>query len=163
MDPPTDPEIGLDETMIMGLWCQPLDLSIEDTSGQTIRILTTSDKIDLSSEKTTRMTTIFGTMSTERDHRTSQTRTNLKIGEVTMTIHNRLQRRDKNRLPWTSAINPDQVRLSFLCLTGLQIKTRATIYPTTRISQLPTTVTNQTQFNSLRQTMKLVRYWDCAL
>ena len=90
------------------------------------------------------MTTIFGTMSTERDHRTSQTRTNLEIGEVTMTIQDRLQRRDKSRLSPISAINPDQIRLFFLCLTGLEIETRPTIYPSTRNSQLPTTVTNQT-------------------
>ena len=90
------------------------------------------------------MTTIFATMSTERDHRTSQTRTNLEIGEVTMTIHNRLQRRDKNPPSRISAINPDQISLTPLCLTGLGIETRATIYPTTRNSQFPTTVTNQT-------------------
>ena len=88
------------------------------------------------------MTTIFGTMSTERDHRTSQTRTNLEIGEVTMPIHDHLQRRDKNRR--ISAINPDQIRLTLQSLTGLEIETRATIYPTTRTSQLPTTATNQT-------------------
>ena len=59
---------------------------------QNNQILTTSDKMDLSSEETTRMITVFDTLSTEQDHRTSQTGTNLEIGEVTMTIHDRLQR-----------------------------------------------------------------------
>ena len=90
------------------------------------------------------MTTIFGAMSTERDHRTSQTRTILEIGEVTMTIHDRLQRRDKNHPSRISAFNPDQIRLTLQCLTGLEIETRATIYPTTGNSQLPKTVTDQT-------------------
>ena len=89
------------------------------------------------------MTTIIGTMSTERDHSTSQTRTNLEIGEITMNIHNHLQRRDKNHPSRISAINLDQIRVTLQCLTGLEIETRATIYPTTRNSQLPTTVTNQ--------------------
>ena len=114
-DLPTDLEIGLDETMIMGLCCQPLDFSIEEISGQTIRILTTSNKKDLSSEETTRMTTIFGTMRTERDHRTSQTRTNLEIGELTMTIHDHLQRGHKNHHSRISAINRDQIRLTLQC------------------------------------------------
>ena len=61
-----------------------------------------------------------------------------------MTIHDRLQRRDKNYPSRISAIISDQNRLTLLCLTGLEIETRATIYPTTRNSQLPTTVTNQT-------------------
>ena len=90
------------------------------------------------------MTTMFGTMTTERDHRTSQTRTNLEIGEVTMTIHDRLQRRDKNHTSRISTINPDQIRLTLQCLTGLEIENRATLYPTKTNSQLPTTVTNQT-------------------
>ena len=90
------------------------------------------------------MTATFGTMSTERNHRTSQTRTNLEIGEVTLIIHDRLQRRDENHLSRITAINPDQIRLTLQCLTGLEIETQATIYPTTRNSQLPTTVTNQT-------------------
>ena len=90
------------------------------------------------------MTTIFGTMSTERHHRTSQTRTNLEIEEVTVTIHHYLQRRDKNHPSQIFAINRDHIRLTRLCLTGLEIETRATIYATTRNSQLPTTVTKQT-------------------
>ena len=61
-----------------------------------------------------------------------------------MTIHDQLQRRDKNHPSRFSTINPDQIRLTFQCLTGLEIEIRATIYPTTRKSQLPTTVTNQT-------------------
>ena len=61
-----------------------------------------------------------------------------------MTIHDRLQHRNKNPLPQICAINPDQIRLTLQCLTGLENETRATIYPTTRISQLPPTVTHQT-------------------
>ena len=114
-----------------GAMTSRLDLSIEEISGETI------------SEETTGTTKIFGTMSTERDHRTCQTRTNLEIGKVTMTIHDRLQHRNKNPLSRNSAINPDQIRLTFQCLTGLESETRATIYPTTRNSQLPPTVTNQ--------------------
>ena len=47
-------------------------------------------------------------------------------------------------LPRISATNPDQIRLTLQCLTGLEMETWATIYPTTRNFQLPTTVTNQT-------------------
>ena len=162
-DPPTDLEIGLDETMIMRLRCQPLHLSLEEVSGQTIRILSTSDKIDLSSEETKRTTTIIGTMSTQLDHSTSQIRTNLEIGEVTMTIHDRLQHRDKNRPSRISAINPDQIRLTLQCLTGFEIETRATIFPTIRNSQLLTMTTGQTWFDSPQWTMELMNYRDYAL
>ena len=55
---------------------------------------------------------MIDTMTTERDHHTSQTKTNQEIGEVTMTIHDRLQRRDKNHPSQISAINPDQIRLT---------------------------------------------------
>ena len=83
-------------------------------------------------------------MTTERDHHTSQTKTNPGIGEVMKTIRDRLQCHDKIHPSGISAINPDQNRLTFQCSTGLEIDTPATIYPTTRNSQLPTTVTNQT-------------------
>ena len=69
------------------------------------------------------MTTIFGTMSTELDHSTSQIRTNLENAEVTMTIHDGLQRRDKNHPSRSTAINPDQIRLIFQYSTGLGIET----------------------------------------
>ena len=65
------------------------------------------------------MTTIVGTMSTGLHHRTSQIRTNLEIGEVTMVIHDRLQRQDKNPSSRTFAINPDQTRLISQYSTGL--------------------------------------------
>ena len=119
-------------------------LSIEEVSGQAIKILTTSDKVDLLNEGTTRITTIFGITTTEETHHTSQTKTNPGIGEVKVTFHNRLQRHDKIPPSRILADNPDQFRLLPQCLTGLEIETRATIYPTTRNSQLPTMVTSQT-------------------
>ena len=73
------------------------------------------------------MTIIIGTLSIELDHRTSQARTNLEIGKVTMTIHDRLQRRDKNHPSRISAINPDQIRLIFQYSADLGIETRVTI------------------------------------
>ena len=82
--------------------------------------------------------------TTEQTHHTSHTKTNPGIGEVTMTIHDRLQRRDKNPLSRISAINPDQIRLIPQYLTDLGSETRATIYPTKRNSQLLTTVISQT-------------------
>ena len=82
--------------------------------------------------------------TTEQTHHTSQTKTTPVIGEVTMTIHDRLQRRDKNPLSRSSAINPDQIRLILQHLTDSGIETRATIYPTKRNFQLLTTVISQT-------------------
>ena len=117
VDPPTDLGIGPDKTMIMGLWCQPLDLSLEEPSGQVIRILATSDKTDLSSEQTTRITTIIGTMTTEWDHHISRTKMNLGFGEVTKTIRDGLPPQDKIHLSKTSADNPDQIHLDLQCLT----------------------------------------------
>ena len=81
---------------------------------------------------------------TEQTHHSSQTKTTPGIGEVTMTIHDRLQRRDKNPLSRISAINPDQIRLILQYLTDLGIETRATIYPTKRNFQLLTPVISQT-------------------
>ena len=106
---------------------------------------------------------MIDTKTTERDHNISQTKINLGIREVTITISDRLQRHDKIPRSQISADNPDQIRLTLQCLTDLEIETRATIYLTTRNSQPPTTVTNQTWFDSLQLTMKLVRYRDCAL
>ena len=83
-------------------------------------------------------------MTTEQTHHTGQTRTNPGIGEVTITIHDRLQAHDKIPLSRISAINSDQILPTLQCLTGLEMETRATIYPTTRNFQLLTTVTNQT-------------------
>ena len=61
------------------------------------------------------------------------------------------------------ADNRDQIRLIPQCFTGLGIETQVTIYPTTRNSRLPTTVSSQMWFASLRQTMKLMNYRDYAL
>ena len=83
-------------------------------------------------------------MTTEPTRHTSQTKTNPRNGEVTITIPDRLQRDDPIHLLRISADNLDQIRLNLQCLTGLGIETRATIYLTIRNSQLPTTVTRQT-------------------
>ena len=83
-------------------------------------------------------------MTTERDHNISRTKINPGIGEVTITIPDRLQRHDKIHPSRISVNNPDQIRLILQCLTSLEIETRATIYPTTGKSQLPTTETSQT-------------------
>ena len=82
--------------------------------------------------------------TTEQTHHTSQTKTNLGIGEVTMTIHDRLQRRDKNPPSRISAINPNQIRLILQYLTDLGIETRVTIYLTKRNFQRLTTAISQT-------------------
>ena len=136
-----DPEIGLVGTTAMG--CQPHDHLPEGTSDQVIRILTTSDKIDLPNEGTTRAITIIGMTITEQPHHTSRAKTTPGIGEVTMTIRDRLQRRDKIPLLRISATNHDQLRLILQYLTDLGIETRATIYPMKRNSQLLTTVISQ--------------------
>ena len=102
-------------------------------------------------------------MTTERDHHTSQTKTNPRIGEVIITIRNRLQCRDKNHPSRVFAINPDQIRLILQYSTALGIETRVTIYLTTRNSQLPTMAISQTWFDSLQQKMKLMDYRDHAL
>ena len=132
-------------------------------SGQVIRILTTSDKRDLSSETTTRITIMIDTMTTERDHHTSQAKTNPEIGEVIITIRDRLQHHDKIHLLRILVDNPDQIGLIPQCLTGLEIETRTIIYLTTRNSQLPTIEINQTWSDSLQQAMKLMNYRDYVL
>ena len=101
-------------------------------------------------------------MTTERDHKISRTNINLGIGEVTITYADR-QRHDKIHPSRIFAYNFDQIRLILQCLTSLGIETRVTIYLTTRNSQLPTTVTSQTWFNSLQQTIMIMNYWDYAL
>ena len=83
-------------------------------------------------------------MNTEQTSHTTRTKINLGIGEVTTTIPNRLERHDKIPPSQISADNPDHFRLTLQCLTGLEIASRATIYPMTNNSQLPTTVTSQT-------------------
>ena len=102
-------------------------------------------------------------MTTERNHRTSQTMTNPGIGEILITIRDRLQRHDKIHPSRILAHNPDQVRLIPQCLTSLEIETRAPIYLMTGNSQLPTMAINQTWFDSLQQEMKLMDYRDYAL
>ena len=71
-DPLTDLGIGLDGPMIMGLSCQHHDHLLEEISGQIIRLLTTSDKLDPSSEKTTRITTVVDTMTVRSQYHSDQ-------------------------------------------------------------------------------------------
>ena len=87
---------------------------------------------------------MIDTMTTERDHHTSQTKTNPGFGEVIIPIRGRLQCHDKIHPSRILAINPDQIRLILQYSTDLGIRTRVTIYPTKRNSQLLTTVTSQT-------------------
>ena len=135
---------------------------LEEFSGQVIKIPTTSDKIDLPSEETTRITIMIDTMTTERDHHTSQTKTNPGTVEVIITIRDRLQRHDKIHLLRILVDIPDQIRLTLQCLTGLGIETPVTRYLTTKNSQLPTMAISQTWFDSLQQIMKLMDYRDYA-
>ena len=157
-DPPTDRGMGLDGTMILGLWCEPHDHLLQENSGQVIRV-----PADLSNEETSWITTVIDIKTTERDHSISQTKTNPRSGEVTITIHDRLQPHDESPHWQSSADNPDQIRLTLQCLTGLESETRATIYNTIRSSQLTKTETSQTWFDSLQQAMKLKNYRDNAL
>ena len=53
---------------------------------------------------------MIDTMTTERDHHTSQTKTNPGIGEVIITIRDRLQCHDKMHPSRILAINPEQFR-----------------------------------------------------
>ena len=82
-------------------------------------------------------------MTTERDHHTSQTKTNPGTEEV-ITIRGRLHCHDKIDPSRILAINRDQICLILQYSTDLGIRTRITIYPTKRNSQLLTTVTSQT-------------------
>ena len=118
---------------------------------------------DLSSEETTQIIILIDTITTEQDHRTSQTKTNPGIGEVLITTRDRLQCHDKIHPSRIFADNPDQIRLIPQYLTGLEIETRATIYLTTRNSQLSTMAINQTWFNLLQQMIKLRNYRNYAL
>ena len=88
-------------------------------------------------------------MTTERDQNISRIKINIGNGEVTIITHDRLQRHDKIHLLRILVDNPDQIHLTLQCLTDFEVETRATIYPTTRNSQLPTTVTSQTRFDPL--------------
>ena len=83
-------------------------------------------------------------MTTERDHHTSQTKTNPGNGEVIITIRNHLQCHDKIHPSRIFAINPDQIRLIFQYSTDLGNRTRVTIYLTKRNFQHLTTVISQT-------------------
>ena len=102
-------------------------------------------------------------MTAERDHHTSQIKTNPGIGEVIITLRDRLQRHDKIHRLRILVDNPNQIRLIPQCLTGLEIETRAKRYPTTRNSQIPTMAINQTWSDSLQQMMKLLNYRDFVL
>ena len=140
---PTDLGIGLVGTTVMGLWCQPHDHSLEEISGQVIKILTTFDKMGLPSEATIRITKLIDTMTTQQDHHTSQIKTNPGIGEV-ITLRDRFQRHDKIRLLRILVDNSDQTHLTLRCLTVVGIGTRVTIYLTKRNFQILTTVISQT-------------------
>ena len=83
-------------------------------------------------------------MKTEQTHHNGRTKINRGIGEVTLKIPDRVQRHDKISPSQVSAENPGQIRLTHQCLIDLEADTRATIYPPTRNSQLPTMVTSQT-------------------
>ena len=61
---------------------------------------------------TTRMTIMIDTMTTQRDHHTSQTKTNPGIGEIILTIRDRLRRHDKIHLLRILVDNPDQIHLT---------------------------------------------------
>ena len=126
----------------MGLYCQPANLTPEENFDQAIRVII-SVEIDLSSEGTTRITTI-DIMTRERDHHTSQTEVSLGIGAVTKTTHDRPQRRDKTHPSRISAGKSDQTHLILKCLTDLEIKIRRKISFTTRNSQSPILSIRQT-------------------
>ena len=83
-------------------------------------------------------------MTTERDHDTSQTKTNSGIWEVIITFRDRLQCHDKVHPSRIIVINPDQIRLILQYSTDLGIRTLVTMYLTKGNSQLLTTVTSQT-------------------
>ena len=74
---------------------------------------------------TTRITTATNAMTTGQDHHTNQAEVNLEAGEVTIIIHNCVQRRDQTHLSLISADKPDQIHLSVQSLTHLEAKIRA--------------------------------------
>ena len=111
----------------------PGDHLLEEISGQVIRILTTSDNIDLASGEIILITIMIDTMTTERDHHTSQTKTILGIGEIIKTYRDRLQCHDKIHPSRIIAINPDQIRLTLQYSIDLGIRARVTIYPMKKI------------------------------
>ena len=90
------------------------------------------------------MTILIDKMTTERDHHTSQTKTNPGTAEVIIPFRDRLQYHDKIHPSRIIAINPDQIRLFLQYSTDLGIRTRVTIYLTTRNSHFLTTVSSQT-------------------
>ena len=106
---------------------------------------------------------MIDTVTTEQDHHTSQTKTNPGIGEVLITTPDRLQGHNKIHPSRILAENPDQIRLIPQYSTGLEIETRATVYLTTRNSQLPTMAINQTWLDSLQQIKEVTNYRDYAL
>ena len=91
---------------------------------------------------------MIDTMTTERDHHTSQTKTNPGFGGVVITIRGRLQCHDKIRPSRILAINPDQIRLTLQYSTVLGIRTRVKIYLTKRNFQHLTTVISRVRFTT---------------
>ena len=115
VDLPMDLGIGLVGTMIIVLCYQPHNRTQEENFEEATRVITISVGIDPLSERTTRITTITDTRITKQDHLTNQTKTNPGIGEVTATIHDRLQPHDKIHLLRVPAGNPNSTRLIVQC------------------------------------------------
>ena len=84
------------------------------------------------------------TMTTERDHHTSQSKINPGIGDVTITIHDRLQRHDKIHPSRISVDNPDRIHLIIQCLIVSEAKIRAKTYLTKKSSRPPMMGISQT-------------------
>ena len=97
-------------------------------------------------------------MVTKQDYHTSQTKTNPGTWEVTKTIPDGLQRHDMTHPSRISGGNPDRFYLVFECLTERRTKIREERHPTTRSFELPATLTSQTQFDSIQQTIQIMSY-----
>ena len=83
-------------------------------------------------------------MTTERERRTSQTGVNLRIGAVTVTTHNFLQRQVETHPSRISADNPDRIHLNPQRLIVSETKIWAKLYFTIRSSRRPIMVISQT-------------------
>ena len=74
-------------------------------------------------------------MTTVPYHHISRTKINLGIGEVTITIPDRLLRHNKIHLSKISVDNLDRIHLTIQCLIVSETKIRAKIYLTKRSSR----------------------------
>ena len=121
--------------------------------GQVIRFLADSDKTDLSSEETTRVTTIIGSATAERDHQPYQSDqdqsrnwgSNNNYSRSPSTAGQGSSFTDSRRQPRLNSPNP------------------SVLIPKTRSSQPPIMVVSRTSFGSIQQTMKWMNYRDYAL